>query len=278
YTDYTGAAEEFTAAAKWGYLYQGQRYSWQKKSRGTPALDIRPERFVHYLQNHDQVANSPRGERIHELTSPGRLRAMTALLLLMPQTPLLFQGQEFAASSPFLYFNDSGGNPAFAEGRAKFLSQFRSYATSEIQAELPDPNDRTSFERCKLDFRERKTHAAVYNLHRDLLRLRRELASYDATRLATATIGADALLFRYYPFDASTRLLIVNLGRDLSLESIAQPLLAPPADMQWSIIWSSEDPRYGGHGSPDVYTSDGWRIPGEAATMLASVARSRNNG
>ncbi|HEY2147630.1 MAG TPA: alpha-amylase family glycosyl hydrolase, partial [Pirellulales bacterium] len=129
YTDYTGTAEEFAAAARWGYLYQGQRYSWQKKGRGMPALDIQPERFIHYLQNHDQVANSARGERLHGLTSPGRLRAMTALLLLMPQTPLLFQGQEFAASSPFLYFNDCGGDPAVAAGRAKFLAQFRSYAT-----------------------------------------------------------------------------------------------------------------------------------------------------
>ncbi len=141
YSDYAGSSAEFAAAARWGYLFQGQRYAWQNKRRGSPALDIRPERFVHYLQNHDQIANSPRGQRIHELTSPGRLRAMTALLLLMPQTPLLFQGQEFASSAPFLYFNDCSAEeaPAVAEGRAKFLAQFRSYALPEIQAILPDP-------------------------------------------------------------------------------------------------------------------------------------------
>jgi maltooligosyltrehalose trehalohydrolase len=277
YTDYTGAAEEFAAAARWGYLYQGQRYSWQRKGRGMPVLDIRPERFVHYLQNHDQVANSPRGERLHELISPGHLRAMTALLLLIPQTPLLFQGQEFAASSPFLYFNDSGGNPAIAKGRAKFLSQFRSYATPEIQADLPDPSERANFDRCKLDFGERKSHAATYYLHRDLLRLRRELTRYDPTRLATGTIGADTLVLRYYPFDANTRLLFVNFGHDLNLQSIAQPLVAPPLNMKWTIEWSSEDPRYGGQGTPEVDTPDGWRIPGEAAVMLAPAPCSRND-
>ena len=112
YTDYTGKAEELIAAVKWSYLFQGQRYSWQKKTRGTPAFDLPAPKFINYIQNHDQLANSARGQRIHQLTSPGRLRAMTALLLLAPQTPLLFQGQEFAASSPFLYFNDCQGEEA----------------------------------------------------------------------------------------------------------------------------------------------------------------------
>jgi maltooligosyltrehalose trehalohydrolase len=195
----------------------------------------------------------------------------------MPQTPLLFQGQEFAASSPFLYFNDCGGDPAIAAGRAKFLSQFRSYATPGIQARLPNPCDRAAFERSKLDFTERKSHAAVYALHRDLLRLRRELSRYDPTRMATGTIGSEALVLRYYPFEMSTRLLIVNFGRDLNLPAIAQPLVAPPINTKWSVEWSSEDPRYGGHGTPDVDTPDGWRIPGEAAIMLAPVVCCRND-
>jgi maltooligosyltrehalose trehalohydrolase len=274
YTDYTGNSAEFAAAALWGYLYQGQRYSWQKKPRGSPALDIRPERFVHYLQNHDQIANSPRGQRMNELTSPGRLRAMTALVLLMPQTPLLFQGQEFASSSPFLYFNDCGPDeaPALAAGRSKFLAQFRSYARPEIQAILPEPSDAKNFQRCKLDFSDRQRHAGIYALHRDLLHLRRELVRHDPTRLATATLGPDALLLRYFPFDMSTKLLLVNFGADLRLDSIAHPLAAPPAGARWKLHWSSEDPLYGGAGTPELDTLDGWRIPGEAAMMLVPVA------
>lgn len=98
YTDYLGSSQEFISAFKWGYLYQGQRYAWQKKRRGTSALDLGPAHFVTFIQNHDQVANSGRGQRCHELTSPGRYRALTALMLLGPGTPMLFQGQEFAAS------------------------------------------------------------------------------------------------------------------------------------------------------------------------------------
>src|SRR5207249_1718710 len=106
YTDYLGNPQELISAVKWGFLYQGQRYKWQKKRRGAPALDIPPARFVNFIQNHDQVANSGRGLRCHLLTSPGRCKALTALLLLAPATPLLFQGQEFASNSPFLFFAD----------------------------------------------------------------------------------------------------------------------------------------------------------------------------
>jgi maltooligosyltrehalose trehalohydrolase len=106
YTDYHGTPQELISAVKYGYLYQGQHYSWQKQRRGSPALDLDPSAFVSFIQNHDQVANTARGQRVHAQTSPGRYRAMTALLLLAPATPMLFQGQEIAASAPFLYFCD----------------------------------------------------------------------------------------------------------------------------------------------------------------------------
>ncbi len=175
YTDYLGSASEFISLLKWGFLYQGQHYSWQNSRRGTPAFDLAPPTFVHYLQNHDQVANSAGGDRIDRLTSPARLRAMTALMLLMPETPLLFQGQEFAASTPFCFFLDSPPDraPAVAKGRARFLSQFRSLAMPEAQQRLPDPADPATFGQCKLKLEERETHRHVYALHQDLLRLRR---------------------------------------------------------------------------------------------------------
>ena len=106
YSDYRGAPQEFISAAKWGYLFQGQWYKHHKQRRGTPCLDLKPQAFVTFMQNHDQIANSAAGLRCHMLTSPGRYRAMTALMLLGPGTPMLFQGQEFAASSPFYYFAD----------------------------------------------------------------------------------------------------------------------------------------------------------------------------
>jgi maltooligosyltrehalose trehalohydrolase len=119
YTDYHGSPQEFISAAKWGFLFQGQRYKWQKARRGTPSLDLAPSNFVNFLQNHDQIANSLWGRRVHTLTSAARVRALTALLLLGPNTPMLFQGQEFAASAPFLYFADHTPELAAAVGKGR---------------------------------------------------------------------------------------------------------------------------------------------------------------
>src|SRR5207249_1560003 len=115
---------------KYDYLFQGQYYTWQEHERGTPGFDLPPWSFVTFLDNHDQVANSGRGLRGHALTAPGRYRAMTALLLLAPGTPMLFQGQEFAASAPFFYFADHKSELAelVRDGRADFLTQFPSLA------------------------------------------------------------------------------------------------------------------------------------------------------
>jgi maltooligosyltrehalose trehalohydrolase len=126
YSDTEGDPQEFISAAKYGYLFQGQWYEWQRQARGTLSFDIEPAQFVTFLQNHDQVANSGRGQRPNEVTSPGRWRAMTAVLLLSPGTPMLFQGQEFSASAPFLYFADHEPELAagVGRGRAAFLNQF----------------------------------------------------------------------------------------------------------------------------------------------------------
>ncbi|MEI9897084.1 MAG: alpha-amylase family glycosyl hydrolase [Chthoniobacter sp.] len=174
YSDYRGVAQEFISAAKWGYLYQGQRYTWQKARRGTPSLHLQPSNFVHFVENHDQVANSLWGKRLFDLGNAGRARALTALLLLGPGTPMLFQGQEFAAASPFLYFADHNLELAknVAAGRAEFLRQFPSINSPEAAALLPNPEDEETFLRCKLDFSEREKHRDVYQMHRDLLALR----------------------------------------------------------------------------------------------------------
>ncbi|HEY7716393.1 MAG TPA: malto-oligosyltrehalose trehalohydrolase [Candidatus Binatia bacterium] len=273
FTDHLGTPQEILSAVKWGYLYQGQRYAWQKKRRGTPAFGIPPAAFVNYIENHDQVANSGFGARVHALTSPGRYRALTALMLLVPGTPMLFQGQEFAASKPFLFFADHEPELAAAvqKGRAEFLTQFRSLATPEAQRRLAAPDDPATFERCKLDFSERELHAEVYALHCDLLRLRRQDTTFRSQRrgaLDGAVLSQEALVLRYFAEDGADRLLLVNLGRDLHLDAAPEPLLAPPEGQRWDTLWSSEDPRYGGSGTPPLETDDGWRIPGHAAVAL----------
>ena len=279
YSDTRGEPQEFISAAKYGYLFQGQHYRWQRQSRGTPAWGLAPSAFVTYLQNHDQVANSARGLRGDRLTSAGRWRAMTALLLLMPGTPMLFQGQEFGASAPFLYFADHQGDLAAAirKGRAEFLTQFPSVRDFERVATLDDPADEATFARCRLDFRERETHAEIYVLHRDLLRLRREDDAFRAQGVHGqdgAVLGASAFALRLFAVDhADDRVLIVNLGSEISRGSFAEPLLAPPLDTDWQVRWSSEDPKYGGLGTPDIWPNGCWCVPGECALVLAAGPR-----
>lgn len=274
YSDYRGTSQEFIAAAKWGFLYQGQYYSWQKNRRGTPSLHLTPTSFIHFIQNHDQLANSGSGERLHRLTSPSRYRAMTAILLLLPQTPMLFQGQEFASSAPFFYFADHKEDIAgqVSKGRAEFLSQFRLLAMPEMQARLPEPGDPMTFVRCKLDQNERRTHAHAYNLHRDLLRIRREDPAFSRQALHAVDgeiLGPEAFVLRFFgEHAADDRLLIVNLARDVHFNPGPAPLLAPPDHCLWERVWTSEDARYGGWGTPPLETKSNWHIQGEAAVIL----------
>src|SRR5262245_20693028 len=274
YSDTHGEPQEFISAAKYGCLFQGQYYVWQNQARGTPSLDVPPAAFVTYLQNHDQVANSARGLRGHLLTSPARWRAMTALTLLMPNTPMLFQGQEFAASSPFLYFVDFDPELAAAvrAGRGEFLAQFPSIGDYEARAALDDPGAQATFDRCKLDFREREAHADAYALHIDLLKLRRETAAFQPVArqgVDGAVLSPSAFLLRFFTDGyRDDRLVLVNFGQDLARNSFAEPLIAGPPDADWHVEWSSEDPTYGGGGTPDVRPQGSWLLPGEAALVL----------
>jgi maltooligosyltrehalose trehalohydrolase len=276
YQDHRGAPQEFVSAAKHGFLFQGQYYSWQRQGRGTPALDVPATRFVTYLENHDQVANSAHGSRLHQLASPARLRAMTALLLLQPAHAMLFQGQEFAASSPWVFFADHEQRLArrVYAGRREFLTQFPSIAGADAQRRIADPAVPETFARCRLDHGERGVNEHAWRLHADLIRLSREdpvFAARDAGGLDGAVIGPAALVLRLPGAAGDDRLLIVNLGDDIRAGSIPEPLLAPPRHRTWELLWSSEDPAYGGGGTTHPEAADGWRIAGNAAVVLAAV-------
>ncbi len=280
--DHLGQPQEFISAAKWGFLFQGQQYTWQKARRGHAALDLEPANFVSFIENHDQIANSSRGLRARLVTSPGRYRAMTALLLLGPATPMLFQGQDFGSSSPFVYFADHNAElaPRVREGRRKFLQQFANLVAFDLLDNIPDPDAPDTFARSKLSQAERQAHPEIVALHRDLLRLRREDPAFRAPKrrgLDGAVLGPDALVLRFFVADGADRLLIVNLGRDLRLLIAPEPLLAPPENMVWEMLWSSEVWRYGGSGHAPLEGDSHWRIPGEAAVVLAPKKEGRGN-
>ena len=275
YSDYLGHPQEFVSAAKYGYLYQGQWYLWQGQHRGTPTFDLPPSAFVNFIQNHDQVANTARGERPNMVATKGKYRAMTALLMLMPGTPMLFQGQEFGATTPFLYFCDHKAeiSKQVREGRAKFLAQFRSLSLPEMQTVFADPGNPHTFEMAKLDFTERERNAEAYQLHKDLIALRRSDPVFSKPQPRSvdgAVLGANAFLLRYFSESHGHRLLVLNLGTDLYLSPSPEPLLAPVLGRTWTVIWSSEDPKYGGLGTFPPNADDNWRIPGNAAVALSS--------
>jgi maltooligosyltrehalose trehalohydrolase len=278
YLDYRGSAQEFVSALTRGFLFQGQWCSWQKQRRGTPTTGLLPQNFVVFLENHDQVANSPTGARLHQLTSPGRFRALTAITLLAPSTPLLFQGQEFCSSAPFRYFADHGGKlgEQVRAGRRSFMEQFRTVAAEPLVDSTESPCDPDAFVGCRLDWTEWDKHAPCRRLHRDLLRLRREkLTLQPPAAVEGAVLSEHAFVVRltFGPEvggdPTESYLLIANLGTDLFLNPAPEPLLAPPEGRGWKVLWSSESPDYGGSGTAPPETQSNWILPAETVLLLS---------
>ena len=258
FTDYLGNASEFASMARFGTLYQGQWYTWQQNRRGGFALDLPPGCFVNFLENHDQVANTGLGTRLHQHVGASRWRALTALLLLGPAMPMLFQGQEFGSTSRFTYFADHDADLAQAveRGRLQFLTQFVGLARPDMRERLPKPGDPDVFAQCALQDAERDADSPLVLLHRDLMRLRRNDAVLQHVGSASVRIESSAptaaiLLVRYTahkPTASSVssadheRLLVVNLADDHH-SPMNDPLLAPPRSGQWTLLWSSEHPQ-----------------------------------
>jgi len=273
YKDYLGKPQEFISLIKYGFLYQGQYYSWQGKNRGTRVLDkIDASTFISFLENHDQVANSLHGHRMTEKSDAGLVRALTALYLLSPQTPLIFMGQEFASSSPFLFFADHHLKLRvdIFKGRKEFLSQFPSILIQQDQ--ILDPCDEAAFYQSKLNFKERTRNQTTYNLYKDLLKIRREDEVFNRQdrSIIDGDVLADLAFCLRYRTQISDRLMLINLGQDVELESLPFPLLAPLAHKPWKFFWSSEDIRYDGGGVVNAFHKRKLIIPANSLQIYKS--------
>ncbi|MEO5819796.1 MAG: malto-oligosyltrehalose trehalohydrolase [Vicinamibacteraceae bacterium] len=271
-SDYRGTSREWLSAAQHGFLFQGQFYPWQSKTRGAPALDCPPYQFIAFIENHDQVANAAVGKRLVDIASPPAWRAMSALLLLGPWTPLLFQGQEWGAHTPFSYFSDHEPElqALVFQGRQSFLSQFtrlrEAYEGASVEA-----IGRPAFEACRLDHGFDRLSDPVWRMYRDLTTLRRDDASLGqhSARLAGSTLDDQTLVLRFIGrVPHEDRLLIVNLGADLDLACAPDPLIAPPELFEWSVLWSSEDRAYGGVGIAGNYQPMRLVATGRATTVF----------
>ncbi|CAN5756451.1 malto-oligosyltrehalose trehalohydrolase [soil metagenome] len=182
YSDYATDPQHLLGRAlAEGFAYQGNPSAFRAgESRGTPSRHLPPLAFVNSLQTHDQVGNRAFGERIATLaTTAGHddaLRALVACVLLAPSPPMLFMGEEWAASSPFLFFCDYEGELAQAvtRGRRNEFSQFARFGDPALRDAIPDPNAASSFLQSRLDWseRERPPHAQWLALYSDLLQRR----------------------------------------------------------------------------------------------------------
>lgn len=176
YGDYTGTLAELIETLRHGWLYRGQLRRRRRVKRGTECRHIPPERFVHCISNHDQIGNRAFGERLTESVSPEAYRAVSALLCLTPYLPMLFMGQEWAASTPFLFFTDHNEElgKLVTAGRRKEFEGFKAFTDPEIREKIPDPQAESTWRRSVLDWSEleRPEHAGVLALYRACLELR----------------------------------------------------------------------------------------------------------
>jgi maltooligosyltrehalose trehalohydrolase len=251
YADYSGSVADLADTLRRGWFYTGQTSQFLGRPRGKPTGALEPPSFVHCIQNHDQVGNRALGERLNHDIGLDAYRLASALLLLSPYTPMLWMGQEWAASSPFLYFTDHSPELGrlVTEGRRAEFAGFTAFSGEQV----PDPQDRATFERSKLQWRERgqPPHAGVLQLYRDLLELRRghpALRRRDRGSFSVLALGQDALALRRAGEAPEQALLAVACLRGpLRLDLDTHPELAAPG-RAWAVLLNTEDPRYGGRG------------------------------
>jgi maltooligosyltrehalose trehalohydrolase len=176
-----------------GFALDGRYSRYRKRVHGRPANDLPGRRFIGCLQNHDQVGNRATGDRSSHLMSLGLLKVGAALVLTAPFVPMLFQGEEWAAASPFLYFTDHGDPELAAAVRSGRRAEFAAFGWDPDS--IPDPQSADSFERSRLDWDEpsRQPHAEILEWYRSLIQLRRSHPAFADDRLDQLRVHCDDL-------------------------------------------------------------------------------------
>lgn len=255
FANYTGDPEELAETIQRGWFYCGQLAPGLKKKRGTPTGKLRIEQFIQCISNHDQVGNRAFGERLHHLVSPEAYRAASALLCLTPAVPMLFMGQEWAASSPFLYFTDHQEElgKLVTEGRRReFKDFFEVLHESRSIKEIPDPQAENTFQQSKLNWEERSSpeHVAVFALYRQLLELRHttsDIRLRTRDNVKVETLGDGIVSIRFQESRHSGLLVLADLIGGHSWDFSTTKRTDLPPDWTWEPILSSNETRFGGH-------------------------------
>jgi maltooligosyltrehalose trehalohydrolase len=280
FQDYTGSAEDIATTIRKGWFYCGQKSVFRGGPRGSDPAGLSPGQFVICLQNHDQVGNRAFGDRLHHTIDLDACRAATALLLCCPQTPLLFMGQEWAASSPFQFFTDhnEGLGKLVTQGRRREFKRFKAFSELRTRKAIPDPQALETFLNSRLQWEESDTglHAATRRLYEALLRLRRtEPALHFGEAAKVQAVSNTALLLRRSAASAANSiasegeavartmkaaqpgqppersaapggdvLIAVQLAGGGSIDLSRAPFAALDPGLRWQLLLSTEDPQY----------------------------------
>ena len=256
YRDFQHDAGDLAETIRRGWFFCGQRSAHSGEPRGTDPSELSPEQFVYCIQNHDQVGNRALGDRLHHTSGLDVWRAASALLLLAPATPLIFMGQEWAASSPFQYFTDhnEGLGKLVREGRR---NEFRDFPAFRGHLEdVPDPQAEATFDASRLRWeeRDRPPHAGILELYRTLLKLRHseQLLHKQAVAMDNETV---ALTF-------GDRALVVRL------KGSGRVPLEPALPGAWRVELTTEDPSFADDGVPPALEDGAVTFARPSAVLL----------
>ena len=243
FQDFRGTLPDIATTIDRGWLFTGEYSAYREKNRGTDPAGIPPQRFVFSLQNHDRVGNRAGGRRLNHDVDPAAYRAATVALLCSPETPMLFMGQEWAASAPFFYFTDHHEElgRSVREGRSREFRKYADFTDPERLATIPDPQAESTFLASKLDRAERslEPHASTLRLYRTLLAFRRDEPAFRSGEHEAIALGDVGLLIR----------LGIGTDREISavirLKGSGTLLLPPSGDGRTpEAILTTEDPPF----------------------------------
>ncbi len=274
YQDYAGTLDELARTINRGWLFEGQESKYLGALRGTTAGDLPAEHFVYCIDNHDQAANRAFGRRLSYLVGVEQHRAWSAVMLLLPYTPMIFMGQEFAASTGFYYFTDHGTEL----GEAIRVGRHAEFAAHEHPEEqhrrFPDPQDPRMFDESKLKLEERDTGAGAGTLalYSELLRVRKDDAvlSRQDRHDMRAYAASETLVIVHLWHGREHRLIVANFGIALDGTPANAHVTAALSALEWTVVLSTDDTTFGGGGGAVRFDADLISMPANTVAWLSA--------
>jgi len=244
YQDY-GQMEHLVKAFREGFVYSGEFSHFRQRRHGTSSKDIPAERFVVFAQNHDQVGNRAKSDRLSRIVSFEALKLAAGLVILSPFVPLLFMGEEYGETASFPFFIDHS-DPMLIEATRKGRRQ--EFATFQWQGEIPDPQDEATFLSAKIPhmLKEQGQHRALYEFHKELIRLRKEtpaLSRLSKDNMDVKGFEKERILY-FHRRDGDNEVAVIS---SLNRETVSAGIPVPPG--RWLKILDSADRHWLGEGS-----------------------------